>query len=65
MTATFSVEGAVGFITLDNPPANAYDLSVMRACCAGDEQATAPREGYSAASCGAARTPRHNARTRL
>ena len=29
MSVDFSAEGAVGFITLDNPPANSYDLGVM------------------------------------
>src|ERR1700716_2288627 len=29
MPVTFSVEGRIGTITLDNPPANSYDLSVM------------------------------------
>jgi enoyl-CoA hydratase/carnithine racemase len=29
MAVTFSAEGALGFITLDNPPANSYDLSFM------------------------------------
>jgi enoyl-CoA hydratase/carnithine racemase len=31
MPVTFTAEGAVGFITLDNPPANSYDLEVMTA----------------------------------
>jgi enoyl-CoA hydratase/carnithine racemase len=29
MAVTFSADGPVGFITLDNPPANSYDLGVM------------------------------------
>jgi enoyl-CoA hydratase/carnithine racemase len=29
MAVTFSADGPVGFITLDNPPANSYDLEVM------------------------------------
>jgi enoyl-CoA hydratase/carnithine racemase len=29
MSVTFSAEGPLGFITLDNPPANSYDLQVM------------------------------------
>lgn len=29
MPVAFSADGPVGFITLDNPPANSYDLSVM------------------------------------
>lgn len=29
MPVTFSADGPVGFITLDNPPANSYDLEVM------------------------------------
>ncbi|MEA2385299.1 MAG: hypothetical protein QOH72_5270 [Solirubrobacteraceae bacterium] len=31
MAVTFNAEGAVGFITIDNPPANSYDLEVMTA----------------------------------
>jgi enoyl-CoA hydratase/carnithine racemase len=31
MPVTFGAEGPVGFITLDNPPANSYDLEVMTA----------------------------------
>ena len=30
MAVTFSAEGAVGAITLDNPPANSYDLEAVR-----------------------------------
>jgi enoyl-CoA hydratase/carnithine racemase len=30
MAVTFAADGAVGTITLDNPPANSYDLQVMR-----------------------------------
>ena len=30
MPVTFSADGAVGTITLDNPPANSYDIDVMR-----------------------------------
>lgn len=29
MSVTFETDGAVGYITLDNPPANSYDLQVM------------------------------------
>jgi enoyl-CoA hydratase/carnithine racemase len=29
MAVTFSTEGPLGFITLDNPPANSYDLAFM------------------------------------
>jgi enoyl-CoA hydratase/carnithine racemase len=29
MAVSFEAEGAVGFVTLDNPPANSYDLRVM------------------------------------
>src|ERR1700755_3278890 len=29
MAVTFSTEGPVGFITLDHPPANSYDLAFM------------------------------------
>jgi enoyl-CoA hydratase/carnithine racemase len=31
MSVAFSADGPVGFITLDNPPANSYDLGVMTA----------------------------------
>jgi enoyl-CoA hydratase/carnithine racemase len=30
MAVTFAADGAVGTITLDNPPANSYDIDVMR-----------------------------------
>ena len=30
MAVTFSADGAVGTITLDNPPANSYDLEFMQ-----------------------------------
>lgn len=30
MAVSFSVEDGIGFITLENPPANSYDLSVMQ-----------------------------------
>jgi enoyl-CoA hydratase/carnithine racemase len=29
MSVSFAVDGGVGTITLDNPPANSYDLAVM------------------------------------
>ena len=29
MAVEYSREGSVGYITLDNPPANSYDLSFM------------------------------------
>ena len=29
MAVTFSAEGPLGFITLDSPPANSYDLAFM------------------------------------
>ena len=29
MAVTFTTEGPLGFITLDNPPANSYDLAFM------------------------------------
>ena len=31
MSVTFTADGAVGLVTLDNPPANSYDLGVMTA----------------------------------
>ena len=30
MAVTFAADGAVGTITLDNPPANSYDIEFMR-----------------------------------
>jgi enoyl-CoA hydratase/carnithine racemase len=30
MAVSFAAEGALGFITLDNPPANSYDIEFMR-----------------------------------
>src|SRR3954465_1314521 len=30
MPVTFSADGAVGTITLDNPPANSYDIDAVR-----------------------------------
>ena len=39
MAVSFDAEGAVGFVTLDNPPANSYDLDVMRAFAAGVDAA--------------------------
>ena len=29
MAVTFSNQGSLGFITLDHPPANSYDLAFM------------------------------------
>jgi len=39
MSVAFSAEGPVGFVTLDNPPANSYDLSVMQAFAAAVDEA--------------------------
>jgi enoyl-CoA hydratase/carnithine racemase len=39
MSVAFSADGPVGFVTLDNPPANSYDLSVMQAFAAAVEEA--------------------------
>jgi enoyl-CoA hydratase/carnithine racemase len=39
MPVTFSREGAVGTITLDNPPANSYDLAVMQEFSAAVDEA--------------------------
>jgi enoyl-CoA hydratase/carnithine racemase len=39
MAVTFSAEGAVGTITLDHPPANSYDLEVMRQFSAAVDEA--------------------------
>ena len=38
---SFSAEGAVGTILLDNPPANSYDLAVMQAFAADVDEAIA------------------------
>jgi enoyl-CoA hydratase/carnithine racemase len=40
MGVTFQTDEGVGTITLDNPPANSYDLSVMREFAAAVQQAT-------------------------
>jgi enoyl-CoA hydratase/carnithine racemase len=41
MAVTFSVAGRVGAITLDNPPANSYDLEVMTQFSAAVDEALA------------------------
>jgi enoyl-CoA hydratase/carnithine racemase len=41
MGVTFSADGPVGFITLDNPPANSYDLEVMTQFGAAVDEALA------------------------
>ena len=42
MTAvSFEVDGSLGWITLDNPPANSYDLSLMREFAAAVDDALA------------------------
>lgn len=41
MPVTFSADGAVGTITLDNPPANSYDLEVMTQFGAAVDEAVA------------------------
>jgi enoyl-CoA hydratase/carnithine racemase len=41
MPVTFDAEGALGFITLDNPPANSYDLSFMQEFSEAVDQALA------------------------
>lgn len=38
---TFEREGAVGYVTLDNPPANSYDLQVMRFFASAVDEAIA------------------------
>ena len=30
MPVTYAADGAIGTITLDNPPANSYDIELMR-----------------------------------
>jgi len=61
MSVTFSAEGAVGFITLDNPPANSYDLEVMTAfsnavdeAIASDARAVIVRSASEKFFCGGA-----------
>jgi len=39
MSVAFSAEGPVGVVTLDNPPANSYDLSVMQAFAGAVDEA--------------------------
>jgi enoyl-CoA hydratase/carnithine racemase len=41
MPVTFSAQGRVGTITLDNPPANSYDLEVMRQFSSAVDEALA------------------------
>ena len=41
MAVTFTNEGAVGFITLDHPPANSYDLAFMTEFSAAVDEAVA------------------------
>lgn len=41
MPVDFSAEGAIGWITLDNPPANSYDLQVMTEFSAAVDKALA------------------------
>jgi enoyl-CoA hydratase/carnithine racemase len=41
MSVTFRADGAVGLLTLDNPPANSYDLDVMREFAAAVDAAIA------------------------
>ena len=41
MSVSFAAAGAVGFITLDNPPANSYDLEVMTAFAESVDEAIA------------------------
>ena len=43
MAVTFAADGAVGTITLDNPPANSYDLQVMTEFSAAVDEAIASR----------------------
>jgi enoyl-CoA hydratase/carnithine racemase len=39
MSVSFQADGPLGFITLDNPPANSYDLQVMREFAAAVDEA--------------------------
>ena len=41
MAVTYTAEGALGFITLDNPPANSYDLAFMTEFAAAVDAAIA------------------------
>jgi enoyl-CoA hydratase/carnithine racemase len=41
MAVLFGLEGPLGVITLDNPPANSYDLSIMREFAAAVDEALA------------------------
>ncbi len=40
MPVSFAAEGGLGFITLDNPPANSYDIEFMRELAASIDAAT-------------------------
>ena len=40
MAVSFAAEGGLGFITLDNPPANSYDIEFMRELAASIDAAT-------------------------
>jgi enoyl-CoA hydratase/carnithine racemase len=40
MAVTFTNEGPIGFITLDHPPANSYDLAFMREYATAVDEAT-------------------------
>ena len=43
MPVTFGSDGGVGTITLDNPPANSYDLAVMTEFSNAVDEAIASR----------------------
>ena len=63
MPVTYAADGAIGTITLDNPPANSYDIELMR------ELADAIGDGErgrraSASWCCAARASGSSARAR-
>ncbi len=45
MAVTFTADGAVGTITLDNPPANSYDIEFMRELAAAIRDAGERRCG--------------------
>ena len=39
MGVTYEADGRIGVITLDNPPANSYDLAIMEAFADAVDQA--------------------------
>ena len=53
MAVTFAADGAVGTITLDNPPANSYDIEFMRELADAVDAASGRRRACASWSCAA------------